>query len=234
MPPLLIKKLFFHFGCAGLLALSCATDAATPAADPVFVPRDEAAGDVSWARFRDRLLTAVQQRDRKFVLGIVDRNVRNGLERPRGMEEFMRQWDPDAEDSPLWRELPRALHLAAAWYRHDQMPRSLCAPYVLPQWPRDIDPHGYGAVTARQTDIRNEPSGSAAVQGIVGHVIVRVADWEVADRDNDSKQKWVKIRALDRDGYIPEEHIRSPIEHLACFRKSENGWRLTSFLAAGE
>ena len=114
MPPLLIKKLFFHFGCAGLLALSCATHAATPATDPVFVPRDEAAGDVSWARFRDRLLTAVQQRDRKFVLGIVDRNVRNGLERPRGMEEFMRQWDPDAEDSPLWRELPRALHLAAA------------------------------------------------------------------------------------------------------------------------
>jgi hypothetical protein len=34
----------------------------------------------------------------------------------------------------------------------------------------------------------------------VGHVIVRVADWEVADRDNDSKQKWVKIRALDGDG----------------------------------
>ncbi len=230
----LINKLLLQCGCAALLVGVFAAHAATPAANPVFVPRDEAAGDVSWARFRDRLLTAVQQRDRKFVLSIVDRNVRNGLERPRGMEEFIRQWQPDAEDSPLWRELPRALHLAAAWYRHDHMPRSLCAPYVLPQWPKDIDPYGYGAVTARQTDVRSEPSGSAMVQGMLGHVVVRVTDWEVADRDNDSKQKWVKIRSQDRDGYIPEEHIRSPVEHLACFRKSETGWRMTSFLAAGE
>jgi hypothetical protein len=35
-------------------------------------------------------------------------------------------------------------------------------------------------------------------------------------------------------GYVPEEHIRSPIEQLACFRRTEAGWRLTSFLAAGE
>jgi hypothetical protein len=232
MPP--IKSLLIHVGCAVLFALSLRADAATPAAEPAFVPRDEAAGDVSWARFRDRLLTAIQQRDRKFVLGIVDRNVRNGLERPRGMEEFIRQWEPDADDGPLWRELPRALHLAAAYYRHDHMPRSLCAPYVLPQWPKDIDPHGYGAITARQTDLRSEPSGSAAILNALGHVIVRVTDWEVADRDTEIKQKWVKIRTQERDGYIPEEHIRSPIEHLACFRKSENGWRLTSFLAAGE
>jgi hypothetical protein len=234
MSMLLMKSLLIPAGCALLLTLSLKAGAATPAAEPTFVPRDEAAGDVSWARFRDRLLTAIQQRDRKFVLGIVDRNVRNGLERPRGMEEFMRQWEPDADDGPLWRELPRALHLAAAYYRHDHMPRSLCAPYVLPQWPKDIDPHGFGAITARQTDVRSEPSGSAVVQFVLGHVIVRVTDWEVADRDAENKQKWVKIRAQERDGFIPEEHIRSPIEHLACFRKGESGWRLTSFLAAGE
>jgi len=131
MPASLIKNLLIHTGCAALLALGLNAGAATPEADPVFVPRDEAVSDLSWIRFRDRLLTAIQQRDRKFVLGIVDRNVRNGLERPRGMEEFIRQWEPDAENSPLWRELPRALQLAAAWYRHEHMPRSLCAPYVL-------------------------------------------------------------------------------------------------------
>jgi hypothetical protein len=229
-----MKSPLIHAGFVVLLALTHVAGAATPGAEPVFVPRDEAAGDVSWIRFRDRLLTAIQQRDRKFVLGIIDRNVRNGLEQPRGLEEFNRQWEPDAEQSPLWRELPRALQLAAAWYRHDHMPRSLCAPYVLPQWPKDLDPHGHGAITARQTEVRSAPSGSASVQGTLGHVIVRVADWEVDDKEPDSKQKWVRIRVQDRDGYIPEEHIRSPVEHLACFRKSENGWRLTSFLAAGE
>lgn len=229
-----------QIGCAILLTVLLAAPVQAqqkPSAkqqDSRYAPRDEAAGDQSWTRFRDRLLEAVQQRDRKFVLGIVERNVRNGLERPRGIEEFMRQWDPDAEDSPLWRELPRALHLAAAYYSHPNMPRSLCAPYVLPQWPKNVDPYGNGAITARETALRAGPSGAADILANLGHVIVRVIDWEVPDSDAEVKQKWVKINAQDHDGFIPEEHIRSPLEHLACFRKSEAGWRLTSFLAAGE
>lgn len=202
--------------------------------DISFVPLDEGAGDSSWTRFRDRLLEAVQQRDLKFVLEVVDRNVRNGIERPNGIDEFKRQWDPDAEDSPLWRELTRALHLGAAYYRHERMPRSLCAPYVLPQWPKTVDPHGSGAITARETALRAGPSGGAEILASLSYSIVRVTDWEVADSDAAVRQKWVKISARDRDGYIPEEHIRSPLEHLACFRKSDTGWRLTSFLAAGE
>lgn len=204
------------------------------AADPAFVPRDEAAGDGTWTRFRDRLVEALQQRDRKFVLGVVDRNVRNGIGRPNGIEEFSRQWHINEDDGPLWRELPRALNLAAAYYRHERMPRSLCAPYVLPQWPKSIDPFGHGAITARQSDVRAAPSGAAAIHGSIGHAIVRVADWEVADTDPENRQKWVKIQAQNREGFVPEEHVRSPLEHLACFRKDESGWRLISFLAAGE
>lgn len=227
-------------GCALLPAILLATpgQAQQPATagsqEGVFAPRDEAAGDQSWTRFRDRLLEAVQQRDKKFVLGIVDRNVRNGREQPRGLNEFMRQWDPDAEDSPLWRELPRALFLGAVYYQHERMPRSLCAPYVLPRWPKGVDPQGNGAITARETSMRSGPSGDADILMNLGYSIVRVTDWEVVDVDPEVKQKWVKIQAQERNGYIPEEHIRSPVEHLACFRKSEAGWRLTSFLAAGE
>lgn len=229
-----------RIGCALLLAILLAAPALAqqkPAAQPqdgVFAPRDDAAGDQSWTRFRDRLLEAVQQHDKKFVLGVVDRNVRNGIGQPNGLEEFTRQWLPDAEDSPLWRELPRALHLGAVWYSHEKMPRSLCAPYVLPRWPKNTDPYGNGAITARETALRAAPSGSATILANLGQSIVRVSDWEVADSDADVKQKWVKISADDREGFIPEEHIRSPLEHLACFRKSETGWRLTSFLAAGE
>lgn len=228
--------------CALLLATLLAAPALAqqkPAAkvadkDGMFAPRDDAAGDQSWTRFRDRLLEAVQQRDKKFVLGVVDRNVRNGIGQPNGLEEFTRQWQPDAEDSPLWRELPRALHLGTAWYSHERMPRSLCAPYVLPRWPKNTDPYGNGAITARETALRAAPSGSADILASLGPSIVRVIDWEVADGDAEIRQKWVKIHAQDREGYIPEEHIRSPLEHLACFRKGEAGWRLISFLAAGE
>lgn len=230
----------FRIGCALWLAAALTSPALAqqkpPARTPdgVFAPRDEAAGDQSWTRFRDRLLEAVQQRDKKFVLGIVDRNVRNGIGQPNGLEEFMRQWDPDAEDSPLWRELPRALHLGAVYYSHERMPRSLCAPYVLPRWPKNTDPHGNGAITARETALRAAPSGTAAIITSLSHSVVRVLDWEVDDSDAGSRQKWTKISVQEREGFIPEEHVRSPLEHLACFRKGEAGWRLTSFLAAGE
>ena len=39
-------------------------------------PVDEAERDLSWAHFKNRLLDAVVKRDRKFVLSILDRNVR--------------------------------------------------------------------------------------------------------------------------------------------------------------
>ncbi len=126
------------------------------------------------------------------------------------------------------------LHLAAVYYSHERMPRSLCAPYVLPRWPKGVDPHGNGAITARETAVRQAPSGSAEIITSLGPSITRVTDWEVDDSDAGIKQKWVKISAQEREGFIPEEHIRSPLEHLACFRKGEAGWRLTSFLAAGE
>ena len=222
---------------SALLAVPVSAQPTTDAPRPgvqAFPPRDEAAYDQSWTRFRDQLLEAVQKRDRKFVMGIVDPNVRNGIDRPNGHAEFRRQWHVDDEDSPLWRELPRALHLGTAHYGHARMPRSLCAPYVLPYWPKQMDPRNNGAVTARETSMREGPSGASAVIASFGHSIVRVTDWEVADTDPDVKQKWVKISVDAREGYIPEEHIRSPIEHLACFRRSEAGWRLTSFLAAGE
>lgn len=227
-------------GCALLLAMTLTSlvhAQQKPPAKPqdgAFAPQDEAAYDQSWTRFRDRLLEAVQQRDKKFVLGIVARNVRNGIGQPNGLEEFIRQWDPDAEDSPLWRELPRALHLGAVYYSHERMPRSLCAPYVLPRWPKGVDPRDNGAITARETTVRAEASGGAETITTLGPSIVHVSDWEVADNDTAVKQKWVKIRSGEREGFIPEEHIRSPLEHLACFRKGEAGWYLTSFLAAGE
>ena len=41
-------------------------------------PVDEARRDLSWAMFKNQLLDAVVRRDRKFVLSILDRNVRFG------------------------------------------------------------------------------------------------------------------------------------------------------------
>ena len=196
-------------------------------------PVDEAGKDASWIGFRKRLLGALEKRDRKFVLGVLAQNVRNGSDSPRGIAEFRRQWELDAGDSVFWSELRSALSLGSAWLAREKQRRELCAPYVLAKWPDDVEPTKNGVIVAREALVKSEPSSGSETLATLSYHIVPVPDWEVDDRDAGSKQKWVKVRVKEQDGYVPEEQIRSPIEHAACFIRTENGWRLTVFGPAG-
>ena len=194
---------------------------------------DEAAGDASWLRFKKQLLGAIEKRDKQFLLSILDKNVRNQDERTRGIANFRKQWELDTPDSPVWRELATALQLGGAWIKRDKRPREFCAPYLLGKWPEEVAPFDNGVVISRDTSVQTEPSMSSAALGTLSYDIVPVTDWEVDDKAADVKQKWVKIRFRNRDGYIPEEQIRSPIEQAACFVKGGSGWRMTAFAPAG-
>jgi hypothetical protein len=218
-----------------ILAAACAVLLALPAAAQHhrFEPVDEAAKDASWTAFRARLLKALQARDRKFVLDIVDRNVRNSFGQENGLAEFRRQWEPDAADSPLWPKLSSALFLGSAYVAQHKGPVRVCAPYVLPKWPVEIDPHGHGAITVRETLLKAAPDATSPTLQTLSHEIVAVLDWEVADRDPGVRQRWVKVRARAGEGYVAEEHVRSPLEHTACFARGAGGWRLVA-LVAGE
>jgi hypothetical protein len=215
-------------------AAALPVSAQDPPAPKTLQPADEAARDFSWVSFRNRLLGAIEKRDRKFVLSILDRNIRNSLDAPRGVVAFRKQWDLDAEDSALWRELPAALFLGAAWLKPEKGPRQLCAPYVAVKWPEDIDPFDHGAIVTREAVIKAAPASESATLATLSYDIVPVADWEVADQAPESRQKWVKIKLKGSDGFVPEEQIRSPVEHRACFVKTESGWRMTAFVVGLE
>jgi hypothetical protein len=91
----------------------------------------------------------------------------------------------------------------------------------------------HAVVISRDAPVQAEPSTSSAALGTLSYNVVPIADWEVDDKAPGARQKWVKIRYRNRDGYVPEEQIRSPIEQAACFVKSANGWRMTAFAPAG-
>ena len=209
--------------------------AAAPAAEEPrqILPVDEAASDLTWLRFKNRLVEAIQKRDRKYVLSILDPNVRNQLEGTRGIAEFRKQWDLEAPDTALWRELGSALQHGAAFVKRGSAPTELCAPYLLAKWPPELEPFDYGAIVARESVVQAEPSATSASLGLLSYHVVRVIDWEVDDKAPDAKQKWVRIRHGERDGYVPEEHVRSPVEHAACFAKTPAGWKMTAFAPAG-
>lgn len=227
--------MMLRFGAHLLLAILAAAAFAGPSRsqERKLELVDEAARDGSWTSFRARLLAALGKRDRKFVLGILDRNVRNGSDSPRGIAEFRKRWHLDAEDSPFWRELASALSLGSAWLAREKRRRELCAPYVLAKWPEDLEPTKNGVIVGRETLVKSEPSSDSQTLVTLAHVIVGVADWEVDDKDAGAKQKWVRIWIKSGIGFVPEEQIRSPIEHAACFIRTEAGWRLTVFGPAG-
>jgi hypothetical protein len=197
------------------------------------LPVDEAAQDASWMSFKNRLIAAISKRDRKYVLSILDPNVRGGADSGRGVPEFRKQWELDSDASPLWQELPAALFLGAAYVKHDKGQRELCAPYVSVRWPQDIDAFAGGAIIAKEVFVKAAPSSRSDTLATLSYHLVEVRDWEVADQSADSKQKWVRVRIPKGEGYVPEEQIRSPIEHTACFVKGANGWRLTGFAPGG-
>jgi hypothetical protein len=220
------------FAVRALCALMLAAAAPAPllAQESRIEPVDEASRDLSWAIFRAKLLTAIEKRDRKFVLGVLDPRVRNGSDAPLGIAEFRRQWEIDSDDGVFWRELPSALSVGSAWFERPNKQRELCAPYVLAKWPRDVDPSVYGVISTKEAWVKAEPSWESGTIAKLSYHIVRVIDWEVADLDPKFGQKWVRIRLLkEGTGFVPEEHVRSPIEHTACFVRTGNGWHLTVF-----
>jgi hypothetical protein len=206
---------------------------ALPAQERRLEPTDEAAKDVSWTWFKKRLLTALESRDRKFVLGILDRSVRSGVEGGRGVAEFRKQWELDSDSSPLWQELKAALLLPSAYHRPEKGPLELCVPYVAVRWPQDMDAFKGGAIVAQDVRVKSAPSSASDTVATLSYDMVDVADWEVDDKDAGSMQKWVRIWIKSGMGFVPEEQIRSPVEHTACFVKGDNSWRLVGFGPGG-
>lgn len=196
-------------------------------------PVDEAARDPSWVSFRNQLLNAVESRDRKFLMGILAQDVRTSLEAPRGVAEFRKQWDVDGSNSPLWHALRSALFLGSAYLEREKGRRELCAPYVLGKWPPEFDPFHHGVAIAREVLVKAEPSFASATVQVLSYDIAVISDWEVADKAPDVTQRWVKVKVKNGEGYIPEEQIRSPVEHAACFVRTEQGWRLSGLAPGG-
>lgn len=212
-------------------ALGACVSTAVLAQDLRFGPIEEAADDREWQSYKQRLLVALDQKNRKAVLGVIDPNVDNGPDQKPGIEEFRRRWDFDDEKSPMWRELAKAVSLGGAFVRDEKGRRRYCTPYVAAKWPTDFDPFRFGAVVADDVLVKTEPSSGARTLARLGYELVIVEDWEVADTTPGFPQKWTRIRVQAGSGFVPEEHIRSPIEHMACFAAQSGGWRLVSFTA---
>jgi hypothetical protein len=195
-------------------------------------PADEGASDAGWQRFKARLLDALVKRDAQFILGIVDPRIRN-TSGSDGAAEFNKLWEPRAATSPLWVELPKVLFLGGVFVKRERNVVEFCAPYVYYRWPDGADAGSSGAIIVKEALLKAAPAANSATLQALSYDLVKVLDWEVADQAKDNAQKWAKLATAAGEGYIPEEHVRSPLEYRACFVNSGTRWRMTG-LEVGE
>jgi hypothetical protein len=211
--------------------LACLLTAGAHAQEIRFTPIDEGASDLAWQTYKNQLIEALEAKNHKAVLGAVDPDVDNGPDQKRGIDEFRRRWDLADDRSPLWSELRKAVSLGGAFVKNDKGQSRFCTPYVAARWPTTVDPFGFGAIVAADVLVKAEPSSEARTVATLTHEVVPVEDWEVADKIAGFPQKWTRIRVSGEPGFVPEEQIRSPIEHMACFAGAGGRWRLVSFTA---
>jgi hypothetical protein len=196
-----------------------------------FEPIDQNAEDLGWLNYRNRLVDALEARDRSALLAAIDPDVYNGPDQKRGIAEFRRRWAFDDDASPMWNELRKAVSLGGAYVKDEKGATRFCAPYVAAKWPTTIDPFGFGAIVSPDVLVKAEPSSESRTLAVLTYDVVKVQDWEVPDRTPGFPQKWTRIEIRGKPGFVPEQQIRSPIEHMACFAAPGGAWRLVSFTA---
>jgi len=223
---------------AGLLLPHGAVHAQTERLPPV----DAGISDASWVQFHKRLVTAVEQRDLKFLLSILDPKIRNSFEKPDGVKSFVEQWELEpakAKDSPLWNEMRTMLRFGAAPVESAAGERLLCLPYVAVTWPPTVDPFLYAAVVIADAPVFEKPSTQAQIITTLSHQTVGVEDWDLDDANPKAPQRWVRVVLKTGVGYMASEHIRSAMEARACFTRSRGKvatagpWRMVSFTVGG-
>lgn len=196
------------------------------------LPVDEAAKDASFKQFREKLTSAVEKRDAKYVLSIVDPKIKNGFGGEDGFANFKKQWKINSPKSELWDELLFALTNGGAFTLEGKN-KLFVAPYVFSSFPADLDSFEYSAIVGTDVRLHAAPGISSPTVGALSYSIVK-ANYQnsVKEKTNSEKYDWVKVETTDgKKGFVAARFVRSPIGYRAGFEKIRGQWKMTFFLA---
>lgn len=196
-----------------------ATTAPPPAAPPraevkcaaapgVLCPADEGPNDASFEAYRDKLIAAVEKKDRAALDALVDPHVRTSFGGDGGTGNVQ------------WGELAQILPLGGTF----QSASSFWAPYVYSTWPDEVDAFTHVAAVRPGVALREQPSASARS--------VRTLDWSILELLDSKPGEWRHVKTADgATGWVESKDVRSPIGYRAGFNKTEKGWTMTALVA---
>lgn len=195
-------------------------------------PVDEGKTDASFDAFREKLIKAVKNRDKKFLLSSLDANIKASFGGDDGIADFGKLWKIDAPKSKLWDELLTVL-TGGGKFINESNKKLFCAPYSFTNFPEDLDAFEYQIIIADNVNLRARPNQTAEVTAQLSYHVVKV-DYQnsIGDRRKQPTYSWLKVETLGgKKGFVSAKYVRSPIDYRACFEKKRGKWKMTTFVA---
>ena len=193
---------------------------------------DEAAEDPSFLAFRTRLIVAAERRDTKFILSVLDRNIKVSFGGDGGLADFTDYWKIESGDPRFWDEFRPVIKNGGVWLRENgRRTGTFTAPYSFQGFPENLDVYEHSVIFGRDVNLRERPSVDSRWLGTLSYNIVKVID-SVMKKGSDNKADWQKVRTLGgTTGWVKAEFVRSPIDYRAGFEKKRGVWKMTFFIA---
>lgn len=221
-------KLFFVL-CFAIFAFSNAL-----AQERYVLPVDEGEKDVSFLSFRTKLIQAAKNKDSKYILSIVDPNIRNTFGDDDGIRYFKKVWKIDHPKSEFWEEFLAVITRGGTFHQEaDTKSKQFCAPYTFTSFPEDLDAFDYSAIFGKNINLRTKPKPDAPIIANLSHNIVKI-DYQnsVENKNKENNYSWLNVETLGgKKGFVKAEYVRSPIDYRACFQKKNGRWKMTVFVA---
>lgn len=189
-------------------------------------PVDEASKNPSLKIFRDNLLKAAKRHDVKYVLSIVDPQIKNDFGGNDGIKHFKSDWKIENPKSKFWDEFITVISNGGAFYTEAPSRGTFCAPYTFMKFPEDVDAFEYSVIFGNNVNLRAEPASDAPVVASLSYNIVKV------EATNEINPNWLKVETLGgKRGFVSAKFVRSSIAYRACFEKIKGKWKMSAFIA---
>ena len=199
-------------------------------------PIDEGRADAGFAAFRAKLIDAVERRDEKYVLSIVDRDIRVTFGDNHGLADFKQMWKLSDPNDRFWTEFLVILNGGGKFERTGKgraVRTQFWAPYVFAAYPEDLDPFDTTAITGENVNLRKRPDKAGAIVARLSYNLVKVDHARsVPGPTPESEPAWFHVETFGgKKGYVLSEFTRSPVGLRAGFTKKQGKWMLTTLIA---
>ena len=195
---------------------------------------DEGRSDASLLAFRAKLIAAAKSRDAKFILSILDKNIKNSFGGNDGVAEFKDWWKIESPGSKFWDEFLPVITNGGKFHDSEvaaSKTKLFVAPYTFQDFPDDLDAFTHSIIFGNNVNLRAKPEMNAPVVARLSYNVVEITNG-IKDKTDPEKDDWYEIKTLGgKKGFVKAEFVRSPIDYRAGFEKKGGAWKMVFFIA---